>query len=108
MTDDSPKIAPAYEVEAVPDFKYPVRVLTSVKDKSGKHTKFDTAVEERIGGYMVYFPGGHSLHVRDDATLAQLGLNTNAALIDMQTGEPVGSSPKSLKTIVDSKTRARN
>ena len=60
---------------------------------------------EAKGGYMVYFPKGHSIRAFDDAHLAELGFDKPAKLIDMETGEETGEAHGSLKTRSERMTR---
>ena len=40
-------------------------------------------------GFMVYFPNGNSIRVRDEEELERLGFNDEAYFIDMESGEEV-------------------
>ncbi len=53
---------------------------------------------EAKGGYMIYFPKGHSIRAFDDKHLAALGFDKPAKLIDMETGDEAGEAHGSLKT----------
>jgi hypothetical protein len=62
-----------------------------VEDKHGKkpvYTRSTKEVEE-AGGYLVTFPRGHSIRVRDKATLQRLNFSESPEIIDMNTGEPI-------------------
>ncbi len=50
------------------------------------------------GGYMIYFPKGHSIRAFEEKHLAQLGFDKPAKLIDMETGDEAGEAHGSLKT----------
>ena len=86
-------IKPEYEV-------HPFNGVTSRKiyefDKEkrvivGKEVKAE-------GGYMIYFPKGHSIRAFNDEHLAALGFDKPAKLIDMETGDEAGEAHGSLKT----------
>lgn len=57
--------------------------------------KYETVKEEVIKtipyGYMVVFPKGHSVFIEDDETLHRLGFSGDAAMVDMETGDVVGT-----------------
>lgn len=95
---------PAFEVEPFTG-EYTKKVYTAKKDeKTGKHLGFTTEDKTFKGGYMVYMPAGHSIHVETDEELIRLGFATDPKLIDMNSGEEVPGSV-SLKRRVEAKTR---
>lgn len=97
----------SHEVEPCPDYVYKHFVYKSVKDKDGKHTHFDKEEVEETGGYMVFFPAGHSFHVRNEKELIRLELDT-PTIVDASSGERAPADfMQSPKAIVQSKTRNR-
>lgn len=74
-------VKPRFETEAIKGKTYQRNVYTH-DGKGLKATKKETK-----RGYMVYFPQGHSIHVRDDVELKRLGFHRTPALVDMTTGE---------------------
>lgn len=85
-----PALKPAFQVEKLKGkvehkrFSYEPRD-TGRKDRNGNPImthiqKVETVKED--AGYMVYFPRGHSIRVRDDAELKRLGLDRNPHLSD--------------------------
>ncbi len=61
---------------------------------------------EAKGGYMIYFPKGHSIRAFDDKHLAALGFDKPAKLIDMETGDEAGEvDHNSLRTKSQRMTR---
>ncbi len=96
MTDIKPK----YEVhKANGTFKrvyYKVIYKTDDKgktllDKDGNkiYLNLEQFEKEEDRGFMVYFPDGHSIHVRNENKLKELGFNKPANFVDMETGEEV-------------------
>ena len=61
--------------------------IASPSDKGG----FDYKEIEEPAGYMVFFPSGSSIRVRTDDELKRLGFDSPANLVDMESGEIVGS-----------------
>ncbi len=86
-------IKPAYEVHPFTG-ETTRRVFELDKEKRVSVGK-DVTVK---GGYMIYFPKGHSIHAFDDKHLAELGFDKPAKLIDMETGDETGEGHGSLKT----------
>ena len=64
-----------------------------------------TEIVTKEGGYMIYFPKGHSIRAFDDAHLAALGFDKPAKLIDMETGDETGEAHGSLRQNSERKTR---
>jgi len=84
-------IKPAYEVHPYSG------VTTRNVCRIDKKTRQVVCEEvEDTGGYMVYFPKGHSIRVRDDEELAALGFDKPAKLIDMETGDETGQIAENL------------
>ena len=61
--------------------------IASPSDKGG----FDYKEIEEPAGYMVFSPSGSSIRVRTDDELKRLGFDSPANLVDMESGEIVGS-----------------
>jgi hypothetical protein len=94
-----------FEVEALPDTTK--RVL--VKKENGKNFEYEEVAIS--GGFMVYFPQGHSIRVRNVEELRRLGISpSKIPLVDMNSGEEVGDEVStSLKQSVERSTKpARN
>lgn len=92
-------VQPKFEVEVL-EGKVD-RVMTSFEDGQLK-----TETIEEDAGYMVYFPQGHSIRVRNYTELKRMGLHTAPGLVDMESGEEVQApQTRSLKSLVDSKTK---
>ena len=87
------EIKPAYEV-------HPFSGVTTRKVyefDAEKRVIVSKEVEAK-GGYMIYFPKGHSIRAFDEKHLAELGFDKPAKLIDMETGDEAGEAHGSLKT----------
>ena len=91
-------IKPAFQAELVKGSF--TRVVTRINEDVrkvgalGKDVITRTLVQERETfdeGYMVYFPQGHSIFVAADDTeqLTRIGVFTEPARVDMETGETV-------------------
>lgn len=89
-------IQPEYEVETLEG----TVVEKQIKRVDGRNVETDVEVP---AGYMVFFPRGHSMRVRNDAELARLGFDNPANLIDTESGEVVGPAPRSLKQRISRK-----
>lgn len=81
-------IRPSYEVEFVDE----VVIETHYAREDGRNVERKVEVPY---GYNVYFPAGHSIRVRTDADLARLGFNKPAELVDMDSGDEVGTTAQS-------------
>lgn len=101
---DNRDIRPKFEVEKL-EGKWTRTVLRMpTKEEADEGiTGFISEEQEVDAGYMVYLPSGSSIHVKDEATLARLGFDQDVALIDMETGDEVGSTG-SLKRRSEQKT----
>lgn len=88
-------VVQAFQVEAVEGHKTVMRA-TYNKEKGG----FDYTPVKEEWGFMVYFPGGHSLRVKDVKELERLGFTDKPKLVDLETGEEVpqhfDNSPKAM------------
>lgn len=86
-----PQIESAYEVEKLPG-EVSIEVCkiehVPVPGKDGKtRPQIVRKTVKQSAGYMVYFPRGHSIRVKDEEGLRALGLDPSGApLIDMDTG----------------------
>lgn len=91
---------PKYEVHEIEE-EVP-HTIWSFDEKTGE-MRSDTTQE--AGGFMVYFPTGSSIRVRNVSELARLGFNKPPTLVDMETGDEV-AVPKltSLKSRSEQKT----
>lgn len=93
-------IKPRFETEDISAKKF-IRTVANHNGKGLSYEKKDTKC-----GYMVYFPQGHSIHVRTRAELKRLGFDRQAGLIDMESGEEVPvNANRSLKEHVNRKTK---
>lgn len=85
-------VRPAYEVHPFHG------TTTKMKCTFNKETR---AIEynevETEGGFMVYFPKGHSIRLEDEAALKAHGFDLPAAMVDLETGDEVGVSNDSLR-----------
>tara|TARA_R100001594_G_scaffold22817_1_gene44311 strand:- start:6393 stop:6731 length:339 start_codon:yes stop_codon:yes gene_type:complete len=80
-----PNVKPAYIVQRI---EGKVKHTTAKPKETGG---FDYTEKQEPGGYMVYLPNGDSLRVRTDGELQRLGFDSPANLVDMDSGEVVGS-----------------
>lgn len=102
------QLSKTHEVEEMPDMVTVRTRIVAVKDeKTGKHLKFEHEQFERKGGYMVYFPNGHSTFFESEEKLNEAGLSLEPKLVNLATGEEVPEEFLSIKSIVTSKTRGR-
>lgn len=68
-----------------------------INDKGKKQYKFVEQKRTVTGGWMVYFPQGHSLYIETADQLAQFKLNAPSGLVDMATGEAVTDEQSTIK-----------
>jgi|TARA_Y100001951_G_scaffold78352_1_gene65875 hypothetical protein len=80
-----PQIKPQYIVQKLDGKRK--RTVASPAKKGG----FDYKDVEEPAGYMVFFPSGSSIRIRTDDELKRLGFDSPANLVDMESGEVVGS-----------------
>ena len=80
-----------YEVERLKG-----TVQREVLTISKKDGSFIPKMVEEPAGFMVYFPSGSSIRVRNEEELARKGFDTPAPLVDMDSGETVPTSEGSL------------
>ena len=93
-------IKPRFETEDISAKKF-IRVIANHDGKKLNYTKQDDNC-----GYMVYFPQGHSIHVRSKAELRRLGFDCQADLVDMENGDVVPTQVNTgLKEYVSRKTK---
>ena len=90
-------IKPRYEVHKLPGTA--TRTYCNPRKEGG----FDYEDKEVDAGFMVYFPNGASIRCWDGDHLKQLGFNEPASLVDMDSGDEVGTI-SSLKTRSEQKT----
>lgn len=101
------EIKPRYEVRARPGVTVTERRIRRIETNPergvGEKALFineDYEVEVPYG-YDVYFPRGHSIRIATEAELRRLGYHNPADLIDMETGDSVGTvEPQSLERSV--------
>lgn len=115
----TPQIMPRYEVEKVENAVVNRRVIEYIKEKdeNGKFVKDESGKvmqkrEERIVNiaegepvYDIWFPQGHQIRVVGDKALAELNLDGEPKLIDMNSGEEVPEGYSSVKSLVQSMTK---
>ena len=98
-------IKPSHEVHVLPGKRMRTYQKVRVDEKGKNIGGFDTYEEEVDAGYMVYVPNGSSVHAWDDAHLATMGLDKDQRLIDMDTGDEVGTvNTSALKSRSEQKT----
>lgn len=92
-------VKPAFEVEILEGTK---KRTVHMMVEGELTTK---TIEEPLG-YMVYFPSGHSMRVRNHNELKKLGFDRAPNLVDMESGDPVSQpQQQSLKSEVQRKTK---
>ena len=92
-------VKPRFEVHEIPGSTIR-RVCVAKKNDEGKLIGgFDFKdIEEEGPSFMVYFPNGASIHLRNRKELAEAGFDGDPTLVDMETGEHVHEvAPISLK-----------
>jgi hypothetical protein len=99
------QIRPRYEVHKL-DGKVDRTITKQLVDDDGKPTGgFETEVIKEEAGWMVYFPAGSSIRIRTQAEMERLGFDKPPELVDMESGDVVGSTgTTSLKARVEQKT----
>jgi len=96
---------PMFEVERLPE-----NYTSTVKSfkKNAKTGRLEATEKTVKGGFMAYFPQGHSIRVTTEAELDRLALNNTPPLVDMEHGVvyPVAAQAtnRSLKEHVSRKT----
>lgn len=105
MSNAQVQIEPEFQVEKLEGTVEIERIKLTKRTVGGKQ-KLEKKVEtvEVPAGYMVYLPSGASIAVRDEAELARLGFDRAPEMIDMQSGDRVGTLTLSLKQ----RAQARN
>jgi len=94
------EIKPRFETEDISEKKS----IRTIANHDGKTFTFEKKDDQC--GYMVYFPQGHSIHIRTKGELKRLGFHRQANLIDMESGEEVPlAMNRSLKEHVNRKTK---
>ena len=87
-----------------------VRDVGPLKNKQIISRKIVPKREEFSGGYMIYFPQGHSMFVAEDdvAQLQRIGVMEEPPMVDMNSGELVPATfNMTPKEIVENKQRNR-
>ena len=96
----------AYELKKLPDtFKTPQK-LYSVNKKTGKLESKDGELK---GGYMAFFPQGHSVRLTEEEAL-RLQLGENPDLVDLEEGvvlrgQHLQGNAMSLESLVAARTQ---
>jgi len=92
-------VKPAFEVEIL-EGTIPRQVVKMVDGE------MSTEIIDEPRGYMVYFPSGHSIRVRNHKDLVSLGFEKAPNLVDMDNGDELTlHSHRSLKSEVERKTK---
>jgi hypothetical protein len=83
-------VKPRFEVHTLTG-KTTRRVCVPTTDKDGKLIGGFTYedIVESGPSYMVYFPNGSSIHLRNDKELKEAGFDGDPTLVDMETGDHV-------------------
>lgn len=94
-----------YEIERIDTKRETVEMVYNTKAK-----KMEARKRTIDGGFMVYFPQGHSTFFEDEATMRAMGITEVGALVDMDTGMPVSAEmlsmfDNSLKNLVERNTQ---
>lgn len=96
----------AYEIHKVKG-KHTVEERVA-RFKDGKYAGLEDRKREVNGGFMVYFPRGHSIFLETQEQLALFGLDRPSGQIDMDTGEYVDATPRpTLKDAADKAAQAQ-
>jgi len=92
-------IKPAFEVEIL-EGTIPRQIVKMIEGE------MITETIEEPRGYMVYFPSGHSIRVRNHKDLVSLGFEKAPNLVDMESGDELTlPTQRSLKSEVERKTK---
>lgn len=103
------RIQPMFEVHAIPEDKEFVRTQIEyeevAKGSNGRpiHKRVAKKVKES-GGYMVFFPRGHSIRVRNTDELRAMGFHMQAGFVDMESGEVAPVQQVSLRSLSERRT----
>ena len=85
-------IRPRYEVHKL-EGKVEHEIFKMRVDDEGKPSGgFESEIVKEDAGWMVYFPNGASIRVRDEPELKRLGFDKSADLVDMDSGDVVGNT----------------
>ena len=85
-------IRPRYEVHKL-EGKVEHEIFKMRVDDEGKPSGgFESEVVDEDAGWMVYFPSGSSIRVRNEEELKRLGFDKSADLVDMDSGDVVGNT----------------
>ena len=105
-----------FQIEPLPTYSVEETIATPIvtKNKQGEEvvSRFEMTKQTREveGGFMVYFPGGHSIRAESKEHLKAMGLVESANVeIDADTGLPVVPPvTRDIKRVVEGKTQARH
>lgn len=94
-----PNIKPRYEVHPYTDIEVDEdgKVERSYYSIDKKTHQFESKAKKEDAGYIVYFPSGSSIRIKDEEELKRQGFHLNPSLVDMDSGEDMGMSDTSLK-----------
>ena len=97
-------IKPKFQVEKL-EGKQDRKVLTPKREKDGKLVGgFEEEIVQEDTGWMIYLPSGTSFRVSTEAEMKRLGFFDDPSLVDMDSGDVVGTSGTNLKTLSEQKT----
>lgn len=105
MQNQSQEVRPAFVVRPI-EGEFEKEVVKYQKDSAGKPERVVTK-RKFTNGFMVYFPRGHSIFVETEAELERLGFTKDSPLVDMNSGEIVGSLGIPL-SLVNDKSSAKS
>ena len=86
------EIRPRYEVHKLDGKVERTITKQNVDDKDKPTGGFYTETIEEDAGWMVYFPTGSSIRIRTQAEMERLGFDKPPELVDMDSGDIVGST----------------
>lgn len=91
MQQPAQDVRPAFVVQAISG-DFVSKKIRYVKEKLGDKTvnvKKEVEVPHK-DGFMVFFPRGHSIYVKDRKRLVELGFDKDPDLVDLNSGDVVG------------------
>tara|TARA_R110000803_G_scaffold2328_3_gene7927 strand:- start:240 stop:659 length:420 start_codon:yes stop_codon:yes gene_type:complete len=77
---------------------------TKDKDTGRIYSRRHEELVKETGGYMVFFPRGHSIRVRDKTDLRRLGFHNQPGFVNMETGDAMPMQQLSLRAMSERKT----
>ena len=95
------QIKPRFEVHPLEGNVTRTIYEKTLKGEEGKFGGFKEKEITEPAGFMVYFPTGASIRVRNDEELERLGFTRAPELVDMESGDVVGVANLSLKARAD-------